>query len=74
MKLADHHPFRPIDDKGSLIGHQGDGSEIDILFLDIPDSLAAGILVQIVDNEADGDFHRHFIGHAPLKAFRLHHI
>ncbi len=37
VQLADDRPFRPVDDECALPGHQGNGAEINFLFLDIPD-------------------------------------
>ena len=34
-QLADHHPFRAVDDKGGVVGHLGDVPHKDVLFLDL---------------------------------------
>jgi len=69
MQLAHHHPFRAVDDKGPVVGHQGQGPEIDILFLDVANGFLAGLLVDVVDHQADHDLQRRLVGHASCQAF-----
>ena len=61
MKLADHHPLRSVDDKGAMVRHQGDLTEIDILLLDGLDHLFVFPL-RIPDDETDHNLHGGLVG------------
>ena len=69
MELADHHPFRPVDNECSLFRHQGNGAEVDLLLLDISDIGHTGLFPHIIYHQPDGDPNRQFIGHSPVDAF-----
>ena len=69
VQLAHHHPLRAVDNEGAVFGHHGQGAEIDLLLLDVPDGLGLGVRTQIVDHQAHPYLHGHFKGHAPLLAF-----
>lgn len=58
LQLVDDDALGPVDDEGSLFGHQGQGAEIDVLFLDIADSTRLGLVVDIIDDKADLDAYR----------------
>ena len=68
MELADDDALRAVDDESPVVGHQGQGSEVNFLFLDVADGSGAGFLVHVVDDEAHDDFHGSFVSHAPRKA------
>ena len=71
MQLVDDDALGPVDDEGSLFGHQWQGAEIDVLFLDIADSTRLGLVVDIIDDKADLDAYRGFVGKTLGDAFRL---
>ena len=71
LELVDDDALGSVDDEGSLFGHQGQGSKIDILFLDIANGAGFGLVVHVIDDEADLDAHRGFIGKTLGDAFRL---
>jgi hypothetical protein len=73
VQLADHHPFGAVDDKGAPRGHKGQGSEIDLLLLDVADGLGLGLLVHVKDHQADRELEGGLVGHAPGQAL-LHII
>lgn len=50
---------------------RGRGAEIDVLFLDIADSTRLGLVVDIIDDKADLDAYRGFVGKTLGDAFRL---
>ena len=62
MQLGDNHPLDPVDDKGSVAGHERDFTHVDFLLLDILDGLVVGILV--VDDKSDLDPERNRVRHA----------
>ena len=68
VQLAHHHPLGAIDDERAVFGHQGQGAKIDLLLLDIPDSLGLGVGPHVMDYQAHPYLHGHFKGHAPLLA------
>lgn len=68
MKLGDNGPFGAVDDKCPAGGHQGDGAEVDLLLLDVPDGGQVGFLVMIVDNKPYPDVHGDVIGHPAADA------
>ena len=69
VQLAHHHPLGAVDDKGAVFRHQGQGAEIDLLLLDVPNGLGLGFRAHLVDHQAHPDLHGDFKGHAPLLAF-----
>ena len=71
LQLVDDDALGPVDDEGSLFGHQWQGAEIDVLFLDIADSTRLGLVVDIIDDKADLDAYRGFVGKTLGDAFRL---
>ena len=71
LQLVDDDAFGTVDDEGPLLGHQGQGPEIDVLFLDIADGARFGFVVHVVDDEADLDANRGFVGKALGNALRL---
>ncbi|KAF5050873.1 hypothetical protein DSECCO2_425020 [anaerobic digester metagenome] len=64
LELVDDDPFRAVDQERPLLGDEGNGSEIYVLFLDVMDGAAAGRFVHIVDSEADLDAQGGFEGQA----------
>ena len=69
MKLANHNPFGTINDEGTFICHHRDGTEVNLLFLNVADIRDTRILVYIVDNQSDSNPYRYVIGHSPMTAF-----
>ena len=67
VQLAHHHPFSAIDNKGTIVGHQRYGAEINLLLFNIPNVLSATFLVHIVDHEPHCDLDWRFIRHPPLQ-------
>ena len=53
VQLTDDHPLGPVDDKRALFGHQGNRTEINLLFFDVADVGYARLLVDIVDDQTD---------------------
>ena len=68
MELTHHSTLRTVDNKGTPAGHEGDGPEIDLLFLDVANGGRAGLRVHIIDNEPNRNVNRNFIGHAAADA------
>lgn len=68
VKLAYDDAFGAIDDKGSLLGHEGDITEVHFLFGKIIDFFAAGFFL-FPDHQADDDTDGGGVGHAALSAF-----
>ncbi len=72
VKLADNNAFCAVYDKGPLVGHQGNGTEINFLFLDVANIGNAGFLVDIVNHQPDGNTDGQFVCHAAV--YTLGHI
>ena len=68
VHLRDNHPFRAIDHKGAIAGHQRHVAHIDVLLLDILDRFRSGILVDIKYNQPQPHFQRRSEGDAALTA------
>jgi len=66
MELAHNDPFGSIDDKGPLIGHQGNLTEIDLLLLDVLDAPAAGFGIEVPQNQLHGHLEGSRVGHTTL--------
>ena len=66
VQLADDDSFSPVNDEGSVFGHERDLAEIDLLLLDITNRLNPGLLVYIPGNQAHPDFDRGSKGHSAL--------
>ena len=45
MELADDYALGAIDDERSVVGHQRDFAEEDLLFFDVADALVAGFVL-----------------------------
>ncbi len=68
VHLADDHPLGTIDDEGTVLRHERDLSEVDLLFLHVPDALDARVRVLVPLDELDDDLDRDGEGHASLRA------
>ena len=68
MQLADDDALGAVDDEGTVLGHQRDFAEVDLLLLHVADRLRAGLLVLVPDDQADDDLDRRGVGHAALVA------
>ena len=68
VQLADHDALGTVDDEGTVVRHERDLAEKDLLLLDVADGLRAGVLVGIPDDQAHGDLDRRGEGHATLTA------
>src|SRR5690606_15066452 len=55
-----------IDDKGTVLGHQRDLTEVDLLLLDVADGLLAALCRRIIDDELDRHLDRRREGHPAL--------
>ena len=68
VQLADDHPLGSVDDERTVLRHQGNLAEEDLLLLHVADRLRPRLFVRIPDNQA----HDHFDGrrerHSPLSA------
>ncbi len=69
VHLRDDDPFGAVDDEGAVFGHQRHIAHIDVLLLDVADRAGAGILVDVPDDEPQGDFQRCGKGDTALLAF-----
>jgi hypothetical protein len=69
VQLADNDSFCPVNDEGSVIGHQGNFPKIDLLLFNIANRLDAGILIDIPGHQPNLDLHRSGEGHAALMTF-----
>src|SRR5205085_3699582 len=57
-----------VDDERTVVGHQREIAEEDLLFLGVTHVLDAGVGVFVVDEEAEGDLQRNAVGHAAFLA------
>jgi hypothetical protein len=73
VELTDDDTLRPIDDEGPIVGHQGNFTEIDLLFLHRFDAPRPSLFVNIPNDQSDGHLDRGRIGHPPQQAL-LHII
>ncbi len=69
MQLIDNDPFRTIDNKHPVLGHQRQGTKKNFLLFDIANRLNPCFLINIKSNKAHGNLDRDIIGHAPFNAF-----
>ena len=69
MQLADDDTFGTVNDKSTVFSHQRNFTEIDFLFLDVPNGLSTGLFVDIPSYEAYLDLDRRSKGHSALVAF-----
>jgi len=60
MQLGDDDPLCSVDDEGTVVGHQRDLAQIDLLLLDVLDRLVLGVLV--IDHQTQFDPQRCRIG------------
>ena len=68
VKLADDNTLGAVDDEGTVVGHQRDFAEVDLLFLHVADGANACVLIEIPDDEPDADLDRRSIVHAARDA------
>ncbi len=71
LQLVDDDALGAVNDEGALVGHQRQGAEIDVLFLDVADGAAAGLFVDIKNHQAHDEAQGGFIGQALGKALVL---
>ena len=62
MQLRDNNTLGAIDDKRTIIGHQRNFTEIDLLLFNVLNRFVGRFLV--VNHQPDSDPQRHRIGHA----------
>ncbi len=67
VQLADDDALGPVDDEGTVLRHQGDLTEVDLLLLDVANGTLTA-LRGVVDDELDRDLDRRRVGHAALAA------
>ena len=68
VQLRDDHALGTVDDEGTVLGHERDLAEVDLLLLDVADRLRAGLFVRVPNDEADDDLDRRGERHAALAA------
>ena len=68
VHLRNDHPLGPVDDKRSLLGHEGNVAHVDILLLDVLDRARLRFLVDFPDDETQFDLQRSRVGHVALNA------
>ena len=68
VQLADHDALGAVDDEGTVVGHERDLAEEDLLLLDVADRLRSGVLVGVPDDQAHGHLDRRRERHAALAA------
>ena len=68
VELRDDDPLGSVDDEGAVVGHQGDVTEIDFLFLDVADRPGVRVGILVPDDKPDGDLQGHGVRHAALLA------
>ena len=68
VQLRDDDALGTVDDEGTVLGHERDLAEVDLLLLDVADRLRAGLFVGVPDDEADDDLDRRRERHAALAA------
>lgn len=69
VQLRDDDALGAVDDEGTVVGHQRDFAQIDLLLLHVLDGL--GRRLAVVDHQAHGHAQRRAIAHATLTAFTL---
>src|SRR5690606_28400479 len=52
MQLRDDHALGTVDDERTVLGHQRNFAEVDLLFLDVADRLGAGLVVDVPHHQA----------------------
>ena len=68
MELAHDDPFRAVHHERSIVRHERDLSEIDLLLLDVLDRSRARVLVDVPDHQLDRHLQRGGVGHAAFVA------
>ncbi|ETC89470.1 hypothetical protein XHC_0993 [Xanthomonas hortorum pv. carotae str. M081] len=69
VQLREDHALGAVDDEGTVVGHQRDFAQIDLLLLHVLDGL--GRRLAVVDHQAHGHAQRRAVAHATLTAFTL---
>jgi len=78
VQLIDDHPFRPVNDEGTVFRHQRNFAEVNFLFLDIADLLGFGRFtgtfpfggaIGLKHNQPDHDLQGSRVGHSFLNTF-----
>src|SRR5579883_908413 len=72
MELRHDHALGSIDDERSILRHQRNFAEEDLLLLDVADRLVPGLGIFVKDGKTNRYFERSRIGHAAL--FALGHV
>ncbi len=67
MQLRHDHSFGTVNDKGTVIGHQGNLTHVDFFFTDVLDRTGAGLF--IVDHQTGLDAQRRGKGVTTQGAF-----
>ena len=68
VQLGNHDPFGAVDDERAVVGHERHVAEVDLLLLDVPDRLGAGVRILVPDHQANRDLEGDRVGHAPFLA------
>ena len=69
VHLRDDDALGAVDDEGAVVRHERHVAHVDILLLDVAHALRARLLVDVPDDQAQGDAQGCRIGHAALMAF-----
>src|SRR3546814_816164 len=67
VQLGDNNALGTVDDKGTVLGHQGDFPHVDFLLLDVLDGLVRRLFVE--NDQAHLDAQRNGEGHAAQDTF-----
>ena len=62
LELVHDDAFGAVHNERTLFGHQGQGAEIDVLFLAVAVGTRTGSLIHVVDVETNLDAHGSFVG------------
>jgi len=71
MQLAYDYPFRTVDDKRTILCHQGNFAKINLLLFYVTDLSLLGGWIEIKDEQANDDPQRGSEGHPLLDTFLL---
>ncbi len=68
VELADDDPLGAVDDERTVVGHQRDVAEVDLLLLGVAHHARSGLGVLVVDEQPEGGAQGNAVGHAALLA------
>lgn len=53
VQLTDNDPLGTVNDKSTIVGHQGDLTEVDLLLLDVTNRLNSGFFIDIPGDQTN---------------------